>query len=172
MMIKALLASALTLTTCLGANASWVNQHGVTIYDITDVPVSHQPLFRALKAANVPVINGKDWKQCVPGEHTYLGGFYVPTRNFIVLCPQAPNGNILQTLVHEAVHAVQDCRAGQANTAMIHKGTQLMVNLLPDEEVALINELYPADQHWDEVEARFLDIYPNYVADQLKTYCL
>lgn len=171
-MIKALLATALTVSTCLGANASWVNQHGVTIYDQSDVPSSHLPLFNALKAANVPVINGKDWQQCEPGEYTYLNGFYVPRQNFIVLCPQAPGGDILETLVHEAVHAVQDCRAGQANTAMIHKATQFMVDLLPSEEIDLIKDLYPANQHWDEVEARFLDQYPNHVATQLNTYCL
>lgn len=171
-MIKALLATTLTVSTCLGANASWVNQHGVTVYDQTDVPTSHLQLFKALESANVPVINGKDWSQCEPEETTYLGGFYVPARNFIVLCSQAPEGNILETLVHEAVHAVQDCRAGQANAAMTNKATQFMVNLLPDEEIDLINELYPPDQHWDEVEARFLDIYPDHVASLLNTYCL
>ena len=171
-MIKALLATALSLTTCLGANASWVNQHGVTIYDLSDVPTTHKPLFRALQAANVPVINGKDWKQCNAGEYTYLGGFYSPGLNFIVLCPQAPGDNILETLVHEAVHAVQDCRAGQANGALIHKATPFMVDMLPAEEIELIKRLYPADQHWDEVEARFLDIYPNHVATLLNNYCL
>lgn len=171
-MIKALLATALTVSTCLGANASWVNQHGVTIYDQGDVPPSHQPLFNALADANVSVVNGKDWQECVPGEYSYIGGFYSPSLNFIVLCPQAPSDNILETLVHEAVHAVQDCRAGQDNNAMIHKATQYMVNLLPSEEIDLIKDLYPADQHWDEVEARFLDQYPDHVADQLNTYCL
>ena len=89
-----------------------------------------------------------------------------------MLCPQAPSDDILETFVHEAVHAVQDCRAGQANVAMSHRATQYMIDHLPTKEIALIKRLYPANQHMDEVEARFLDQYPDYVATQLNTYCL
>jgi len=171
-MLKTFLATSLLLTTGLTTQASWVNDNGVTIYDSYDLPPSHQPLFNALKESGVPVVNGSDWEQCVPSEDTYLAGFYIPRFDVIVLCPNSPAPDLLGTLVHEAVHAVQDCRAGQDNSVLIHHATQDMINELPQSELDTINNLYPPEERLDEVEARYLDQYPDYVAIQLNTYCL
>ena len=171
-MLKTLLATALLSTIATPASSAWLNQHGVTIFDQYDLPASHQPLYRALDRANVPVADGHDWKLCAPKPDSYVAGFYVPTLNVIVLCTESPAPDIWGTLVHEAVHAVQDCRAGQDNSALYHATTQYMIDGLEQSELDTIRDLYPADQHLDEVEASFLEQYPDYVADQLDTYCL
>lgn len=171
-MFKALIASIAATMIASPSSAAWLNQHGVTIFDQYDLPISHQPLFRALDRANVPVVDGHDWELCEPSVDSYLAGFYVPKLDVIVLCTESPAPDIWGTLVHEAVHAVQDCRAGQGNVIMYHATTQYMIDGLAQSELDTIRDLYPADQRLDEVEARFLDQYPDYVADQLDTYCL
>ena len=171
-MIKALLTTACILTTCLGAEAAYVTKGGAVVYEVSDVPVTHQRLFRTLSRVGVPVVNGSTWRQCKPGKDSYIAGFYAPRHNVIVLCPNSPAPDLLGTLVHEAVHAVQDCRAGQDNSAMRHATTRYMIDGISTPEHQTIRNLYPTDQHLDEIEARYLDQYPDYVADQLDTYCL
>jgi hypothetical protein len=171
-MLKALLASALLTTIAAPSSAAWLNQHGVTIYESQDLPFTHRRLFRALDRANVTLVDGHDWELCIPNEVSYLAGFYVPSLEFIVLCTESPEPDLMGTLVHESVHAVQDCRAGQDNSTMHHMADQYMINGLEQDELDTIKQFYPQDQYMDEVEARFLDQYPNYVADQLDTYCL
>ena len=171
-MFKPLIASLAATLIASPASAAWLNQHGVTIIDQYDLPASHQPLFRALKLANVPIVDGHDWDQCEVTDTSYIGGFYIPSFDVIVLCTESPDPDQLGTLVHEAVHAAQDCRAGQENEIMSHRATQYMIDGLPQQQLDTIERFYPQDQWLDEVEARFLEQYPDHVADQLNTYCL
>ncbi len=172
-MIKQLLASGLTaLALAAPAQSSWISEGGFVVLEQHDLPESHHALFQALTEAAVPVLDGASWAECAHDEHSFTGGFYIPRYNIIVLCTNTPDPEPLATLVHEAVHAVQDCRAGQGNDDLIHAATQGMIDDLPMSDKEAIASFYPADQWMDEVEARYLDRFPNYVAGELTTYCL
>ncbi len=171
-MIKTLLATLAVSLIATPATSAWINDNGVRIYDIDDVPPTHQPLFNSLAKSGVPVVDGFDWDQCEVNAESYTAGFYIPRFNVIVLCSNSPAPDLLSTLTHEAVHAVQDCRAGQDNSAMVHAATQYMIDGLPQSELDIITDYYPNEEHLDEVEARFLEPYPDHVATQLDTYCL
>ena len=170
-MIKALIASLVATAIASPATAAWTNQNGVTILDAQDFPLTHRPLYNALDAVNVPVIDGFDWDQCEPGERYYTAGFYVPAHNFIVLCTNTEAPDILGTFTHEAVHAVQDCRAGLENELMYHGVQDHMVDALGGDELDLIRTAYPKDQWLDEVEARYFEQDPQAVTIGVQRFC-
>ena len=170
-MFKALIASLVATAIASPATAAWTNQHGVRILDAQDFPLTHRPLYNALEAAGVPVIDGFDWDQCEPGERYYTAGFYVPAHNFLVLCTNTGAPDILDTFTHEAVHAVQDCRAGQNNAVLYHGVQDHMVDALGGDELDLIRTAYPQEQWLDEVEARYFEQDPQAVTIGVQRFC-
>ncbi len=170
-MIKTLIASLIATAIASPVSAAWINQHGVTVLDGQDFPLTHRPLYNALEAAGVPVIDGYDWEQCESDERYYLAGFYVPAHNFIVLCTNSQAPELLTTFTHEAVHAVQDCRAGQDNAVLYHGVQDHMIDSLGGDELDLIRNAYPEEQWLDEVEARFFESDPYAVTVGVQRFC-
>ena len=170
-MLKTIASALGALLIASPASAAWTNQHGAVILEASDFPLTHRPLFNALDLAGVPVIDGHEWDQCAPGKDYYTAGFYLPTHNAIVLCTNSPAPDILSTFTHEAVHAVQDCRAGQENSYMSHGVQNHMVSALGQDELELIQEAYPVDQWMDEVEARYFSDSPGAVTTGVYRFC-
>ena len=170
---KAIGAAASALICCLGnpADAAWVNQHGVTILEGSDFPISHRPLFNALQDAGIGVVDAGDWEYCEPTESKYVAGFYSPSRNFIGLCTNSDAPDLLNTFTHEAVHAVQDCRSGLNNPQMGAVVKQHYIDSLPKSEIEIITTLYPEDQWDDEVEARYFADSPKAVTEGVRMFC-
>ena len=172
-MFKALLASLAATVIASPVSAAFTNQHGVRFFESNDFPLTHQPLFNALEEKGIYTIDGFDWELCQEtGANTYYAGFYSPSRNIIVLCTNSPNEDVLNTFTHEAVHAVQDCRAGLDNDDMLHGTQSHMISSLPQDELELIQTNYPRNQWHDEVEARYFADSPAAVTTGVQTFCL
>ena len=80
---------------------------------------------------------------------------------------------MISTLIHEATHTIQDCRAGLNNAKMDRSrlAPAYAASLTP-REVYLVRDHYPAAQHDHEFEARFNERHPQRVVDGLAQYCL
>ena len=172
-MFKSLLATVLVLSTCLGTSvhAARVNKYGVRLLDVEDFPARYQRLATALATAGIDVVDGHNWEACKPTETTITKGFYAPAENFIVLCTNNQLPDIMTTFVHEAVHAVQDCRAGLDNPILLNDAQSFMLKALKPGELEWIRQAYPEHQWMDEVEARYLDQYPNTVSMDVNWHC-
>lgn len=77
----------------------------------------HNDLVAALQANGVQVYLDSD--ECVPG----LGGFYHSPSRSLVICnggSREMTPENMNTLVHEAVHASQDCKNGVQGDRILH----------------------------------------------------
>ncbi|MCP4974053.1 MAG: hypothetical protein GY914_10350 [Prochlorococcus sp.] len=170
-MFKPIASAIGALLVASPVSAAWTNQNGVKILESQDFPLTHRPLFNALAAVNINVVDGYDWEQCAVGDQYYTAGFYVPAHNFIVLCTNSPAPDILSTFTHEAVHAVQDCRAGLDNSILHHGVQNHMVDALGGDELDLIRSAYPENEWLDEVEARYFADSPSVVTTGVQRFC-
>ena len=167
---------ALTALTALAATTAPAQAgymvDGYHILDASDFNAPQGRIVKALEQLNVPVIDGANMDHCKPLENgAYRLGFYVPSHNFMVLCTN--NGDAAQmntTLTHEAVHVLQDIRAGFSNDEMQVEEYKLeyLASHLPQSEVDLIVNLYDKSQWAEEIEARALQDNPLAVVDQLE----
>lgn len=135
---------------------------------------AHIRLIDTLERAGVKVYNGANNELCAPRDGSVLMGFYHGGGNYIVLCTN--NGTettMQQTLVHEAVHAIQDCVGGGIqNTTLVPIGNwKQLVDHLSDSHVRDIVNLYPEAKWGLEVEARFLENNPVAVEDAVRKFC-
>ena len=133
-------------------------------------------LVREVAAANIAVIKGDEtFAFCdQPGYIVYAG--YNTTINAIIICTNhVPTERIPTSFTHEAVHLVQDCKAGLQNANLNTSGALTVRNiwdhLLTEEKRENIKRSYdPSD--WDvETEAFFFQDYPEKVAGAVNHFC-
>lgn len=133
-------------------------------------------LVSGVAAANVAVIKAdKTFAFCnQPGFIAYAG--YNSTINAIVICTNnAPPERIATSFTHEAMHLVQDCKAGLHNADLATSGALTVRNiwdhLLTEKKREDIKRSYdPSD--WDfETEAFFFQDHPEKVAGALAHFC-
>ena len=130
-----------------------------------------------LQRIGVPILDGLDngFNQCLPQANGMVAmGFYSPEYDMMVLCTNnGDSSQMVETLIHEATHTAQDCRAGLNNSLM---GTSRLAPAyaasLHSREVRMVREVYPSNQHDHEFEARFNEENPQRVVDALAQYCL
>lgn len=133
-------------------------------------------LVSEVAAANVAVIKADEtFAFCSqPGFTTYAG--YNATINVIVICTNnAPPSRIATSFTHEAVHLVQDCKAGLQNADLNTSGALTVRNiwdhLLTEEKRENIKRSYDPS-NWDvETEAFFFQDYPEKVAGAVNNFC-
>ena len=177
--IKALALTALTVAaTAAPAAANPFKFVGMKQYtaDNFSHPTVKQ-IANQLQRIGVPILDGLDngFKQCMPMADGMVAlGFYSPEYNMMVLCTN--NGDstqMVETLIHEATHTAQDCRAGLDNARMetSNLAPAYAASLTP-REVHMVREVYPANQHDHEFEARFNEDHPQRVVAALAQYCL
>ncbi len=130
-----------------------------------------------LQRIGVPILDGLDngFQQCMPQANGMVAmGFYSPEYNMMVLCTNNGGSNVMvSTLIHEATHTIQDCRAGLNNARMDRSrlAPAYAASLTP-REVYLVRDHYPSNQHDHEFEARFNERNPQRVVNGLARYCL
>ena len=173
--LKKLALTALTAAAATAAPAqAGYEVNGYHIMDATDFNAPQGRIVKALQELNIPVLDGgkMELEHCEPLENgAYRLGFYVPSHNFMVLCTN--NGDAAQmnqTLTHEAVHVLQDIRAGFSNgdIEVDEYKIEYLASHLPQSEVEIIVNLYEKDQWAAEIEARALQDNPLAVADKLE----
>ena len=130
-----------------------------------------------LQRIGVPILDGLDngFKQCLPMKGGMVAmGFYSPEYNMMVLCTNnGDSSQMVETLIHEATHTAQDCRAGLNNRQMAtSRLAPAYAASLSPREVDMVKEVYPTNQHDHEFEARFNEEHPQRVVDALAQYCL
>ena len=181
MNFKALALTALTVAATVSApvaNAKDFRFAGMKRYTASNFthPTVKQ-IVRHLDRIGVPVLDGlaNGFKQCLPqGGGMVAMGFYSPAHNMMVLCTNnGGSAKMVETLIHEATHTIQDCRAGFLNARMDRSrlAPAYAASLTP-REVYLVRDHYPANQHDHEFEARFNERHPQRVVDGLAQYCL
>ncbi len=136
--------------------------------------VERQDFLRALQRAGVSVT---EQSRC--GSDRYNVALYYYNRNQICISRRlTPSMDSLdQALTHEAVHAAQDCLAGQHNgrmTSLAHsvgKSTAPFIDWLQPGQLSFIQSSYSPDM-WDlEIEAYALESRPDRVAQILSAVC-
>lgn len=133
-------------------------------------------LVHTVATTRVPVVKGTaDFAICNrPG--FVMRAAYNPTINAIVIClNNAKPGTIATSFTHEAVHLVQDCKAGLQNEYLETTGPlavrNVWDNLLTKEKRENIKHSY-APSDWDvETEAFFLQDHPKIVAKAVAQFC-
>ena len=177
---KALALTALTVAATVSAPAANANLfkfaglNQFTADNFTHPTVKH--IVTEMNRAGVPVLDGlsNGFKQCEPdGSGMVVMGFYSPSYNMMVLCTN--NGDsttMVETLIHEATHMVQDCRTGLDNDGV--KASYLApayAHMIGEQETNLVKNHYPADQHNHEFEARYNETQPQKVVEGLAKFC-
>ena len=178
--LTTLALATLTALTAIAAPAATANNFkfaGMKQYtaeNFTHPTVRH--IVRRMNQAGVPVLDGpaNGFEQCTPdGSGMVTMGFYSPSYNMMVLCTNnGTSHQMVETLIHEATHMVQDCRTGlHTDSAKAATMAPLYPSFIGAKETALVKQYYPVDQHNHEFEARYNEEYPQKVVEGLANWC-
>ena len=166
-------ALAAGLLLALPVSAAWENKHGVRFLEPSDFPRSHQPLVAALNYSGIATVDGGNFKACEIKGDTYLAGYYLPEENGLIICTNTPDkGDIPNTLTHEAVHAVQDCRAGLQNGELRPAISQEIRSTFPQDLAEHIAKEYPEERWAAEAEAFYFADHPDVVLKGVERFCI
>jgi len=132
-----------------------------------------------VEAAGIPVLDGATIvvpNPCKPHPDRTVFGFYAYELNVIVMCSNNIHSveQFTETFTHEAVHLMQDCRAGIDND-ILYVGPQdyidrLWYSLSPDHQQNIINAYVPDDYNI-EIEAFALMDEPYTVERGVQKFC-
>jgi hypothetical protein len=175
------LLSLLTLTGTVTAPALAGYQfQGTQLMDGSDFGVNSVvagDIINSLDQLGVPVVDGgvENLPQCDPNDDgSYTLGFYVPSMNIMAICTDHGNQDlILETLVHEAVHVIQDARAGIDNSDLGEGNSEYLSKLadgLDNNKAQIIVNLYDREDWNVELEAFYYETQPQVVAQELRTW--
>lgn len=136
--------------------------------------IERQDFLRALRRAGVSVT---EQSRC-GNERNNVALYYYHRNQICISSRHTPTMNSLdQALTHEAVHAAQDCLAGQHNgrmTSLAHsvgKSTAPFIDWLQPGQLSFIKSSYSPNM-WDlEIEAYALESRPDRVAQILSAVC-
>ena len=136
--------------------------------------VERQDFLRTLQRAGVSVT---EQSRC-GNQRTNVALYYYNRNQICISRRLTPSMDSLdQALTHEAVHAAQDCLAGQHNgrmTSLAHsvgKSTAPFIDWLRPGQLSFIQSSYSPNM-WDlEIEAYALESRPDRVAQILSAVC-
>lgn len=120
-------------------------------------------IYHLLEKNGVFIVDGSksNLPICLDKQSSILYGMWNSEHNVMLLCTQnGDNKQIARTFAHEAVHLVQDCRAGFHNKYLqeAHKGTERFLDYLKGAtpfNFHAMTTLYGKDQILLEAEARY-----------------
>ena len=168
---KVLLSTLSTVATIAGGTAGAYEVHkGVGFYTPEDFTGAHSQIVKSLYELEVPVVDGSTVDgACEADPGMILYGFYIPSENVMVLCKDGlSQKDIEETLVHEAVHVIQDARAGINNDSMYVGDVRPLFRQLSDSYQQNILQNYD-QKDWElETEAWFFQDKPEAVADAFR----
>ena len=129
----------------------------------------------AVANAGIPVVDGRTMELCNnEGYITY--GVYHGRANAIIMCLQEIDNaaDYVETYTHEAVHLVQDCRAGLDNV-QFHSGTPKYIGSLWQQLASSVQDnilgSYEQSDWNDEIEAFYFQDRPEVVAAGVQKFC-
>ena len=165
---------ALTALTTLAtlaptANAKFQDQHGNTFYDRNDFTGAHAAIVDRLYEIGIPVVDGRGTNLC---KNENVLGWYTGEKNFMVICYGDYNLRA-ETLTHEAVHAVQDCRTGLETNSLdnpTNDDVRYWARNMGTKADLIVNN-YDQEDWAIEAEAFFYETRPSAVADDLERHC-
>ncbi len=166
--LKKLLLSTLAIGSVLVPSAQAAYEtDGVRILEASDFSGAHSTIVDGLEKLGVPVVDGASWEGSCEAEEGYtLYGWYHPEHNIMVLCTEGmTRKDIEETLTHEAVHAIQDARAGINNSEMDYPNVQPLFEALSPEYQHNILNSYDQEDWEIETEAWYFQDKPEVVAD-------
>jgi hypothetical protein len=134
------------------------------------------PLALAIEDAGVPVYDGRDLPQICQREGYTVYAAYSPVADAIIMCPNAiPNAEMyVESFTHEAVHLVQDCRAGLRNEEMYVGDEDYVISVakaLPEHKFTNIIRSYSEEDYIYEIEAFYFETKPLAVAEGVQNFC-
>ena len=170
--IKNIALATLTALATLApaANAKFEDKHGNVFYEPSDFGGVHATLVDRLYEVGIPVVDGRGTNLC-QNENTL--GWYTGEGNFMVICNGDYNTRA-ETLTHEAVHVVQDCRAGLNNVDMENPtldSFRFFVDKLGERKSNWIANTYDKEDWATEVEAFYYETRPSAVTDDVERAC-
>ena len=178
MNFKTILLSALTTVATVATPVLAGYQYeGIHLMDGSDFKgneVLANDMIQSLNNLGIPVVDGGKEKLdlCEPGENSYTMGFYVPAKNFMVICTNTTdNDEQFEVLTHEVVHVIQDARTGiNSDTLGEARNHYQLANNLSEDHVVTITELYDEEDWVVETEAFFYQDKPQVVANELRRW--
>ena len=147
---------------------------GITFYEPSDFRGAYAQVAQKLDEMQIPIVDGRETNLCesdTPGAQVM--GWYTGDQNFMVLC-YGSQADINETLTHEAVHAMQDCRTGLNNSDLGELGgirAKVLDAALSNDKKALINKYYEVADHQLEKEAFFYESNPAATLELLNDAC-
>ena len=166
-----LLTTLATTATIIGGGAQAYEVHdGIGFYTPDDFTGAHAEIVEGLNELEIPVVDGSTIEGACEAEPGFiLYGFYHPGENFMVLCSDGLTQNEIEsTLVHEAVHAYQDYRAGIHNGELSVPDMRSLFTQLPREFQENILHTYDESDWAVETEAWFFQDKPEAVAEAFR----
>ena len=173
--LKALALTALTTAaTVIGtAGQAAVTHNGTRFYTPDDFTGHHATIVEKLYQMDVPVIDGRGTEACESRKGGVLMGWYTSQNDYMVLCYGNQN-DINETLTHEAVHVVQDCRDGLNNGGLVgpnNKFYRELASNISEHKAETITNLYPTNKWVIETEAFYFEDKPALVSNALTNVC-
>ena len=168
------LAALTTAATVIGAaGQAAVTHNGTRFYTPDDFTGHHATIVQKLYDMDVPDIDGRGTKACESSGEGVVMGWYTGQKDFMVLC-YGTRRDINETLTHEAVHVVQDCRDGLNNSGLVGPNKTFYRELasnLSENKAKNITKLYSRDQWVLETEAFYFEDKPALVSNALANVC-
>jgi len=133
------------------------------------LPAADVRLIQALNSRGIPVVATAS---CQP----FVLGSYEFRQNVVVICTNAWDPDLSDTLRHEAIHAAQDCKAGLANEqlSVLSPSINPFLNGAPLDRLGreIFNAYHP-DHHAIEWEAwtKAATLTSDQVASLVTRYC-
>ena len=146
-----------------------VNHNGVTFHEPSDFSGHYSVLVRQLYQVGVAVVDGRGTNGCPDG----VAGWYSGEDNLMVICGGS-HAFRAETLTHEAVHVVQDCRAGLGNSQLNGPSPKFFRQLAGDlaqSKVDLIVNQYDESKWKVETEAFYFETRPQLVRAAMTNVC-
>jgi len=170
------LTTLATITTPVMAGYQYQGVHLMDGSDFTGNEQLANDMIVSLTNMGIPVVDGGKQKLelCEPDENSYTMGFYVPAKNFMVICTNVTNKyDQFEVLTHEVVHVIQDARTGINSDTLGETDDRTHYQLasnLQEDHVVTITELYDKEDWVVETEAFYYQDKPEIVANELRRW--
>ena len=168
-MFKQIAAAAAAALSIAAPAAAQFEAKGHIFYEPSDFSGAHAAIVEQLYDIGVPVVDGRNTDLC-PSQNVL--GWYNGGNNIMVIC-FGDQTDREETLTHEAMHVVQDCRAGLSNSHLERpslEDAQWWADEMPDTTEFILTS-YAKEKWTIEIEAFYYETRPWAVSDDLSRAC-
>ena len=169
-MLKEFAAAFAVAATIVGSPVgAQFSTEGHIFYEPSDFTGAHAAIVEQLYDIGIPVVDGRNTDLCYSED---VLGWYNGRNNVMVIC-FGDQTDREETLAHEAVHVVQDCRAGLGNSHLERPSmddAKWWAAEMPDTTEFILGA-YAKDKWTIEIEAFYYETRPWAVSDDLSRAC-